>query len=277
MTDGKHISQDDLSLYAMQALSAEESAAVRAHLPECPSCREELAAIQGDLALVAMGVEQHPLPAGARNRFIDRIRSSASSTTSAPSAASAIPAVIPITQARKSPRYAAWIGWAAAAALLLVSADLAVRVRQLSQQLDNATAAARASEADNIKAREVLEVLTAPTAQRVVLTTGKTPPAPAARATYLPARGALVLQASNMQPLPDGKAYELWVIPANGTAPIPAGVFRPDANGSGSVVLPAIPQGVQAKAFGITIEKAEGSNTPTAPIVLSAAAPAAGE
>ena len=93
---------------------------------------------------------------------------------------------------------------------------------------------------------------------------------------YLPARGALVLQASNMQALPANKTYELWVIPATG-APIPAGLFRPDASGSGSVVLPEIPHGVQAKAFGITIENAGGASTPTMPIVLSGAAPAAGE
>jgi hypothetical protein len=66
------------------------------------------------------------------------------------------------------------------------------------------------------------------------------------------------------------------VIPTSG-APIPAGLFRPDASGSGSVVLPAIPQGVTAKAFGITIENAGGASTPTAPILLSGAAPASGE
>jgi anti-sigma-K factor RskA len=108
------------------------------------------------------------------------------------------------------------------------------------------------------------------------LTTGKTPPAPSARAVYLASRGALVLQASNMQPLPENKTYELWVIPTSG-APVPAGLFRPDSTGSASVVLPAIPRGVQAKAFGITIENAGGAATPTAPIILSGAAPATGE
>ena len=79
-----------------------------------------------------------------------------------------------------------------------------------------------------------------------------------------------------MQPLPEDKTYELWVIPSSG-APIPAGLFRPDTAGSASVVLPTIPHGVQAKAFGVTIENAGGSATPTVPIVLSGAAPASGE
>jgi anti-sigma-K factor RskA len=67
--------------------------------------------------------------------------------------------------------------------------------------------------------------------------------------------------------------YELWVIPANGNAPIPAGLFRPDATGSASVVLPELPSGVQAKAFGVTVERAEGSQKPTLPIILSGSAP----
>ena len=90
-------------------------------------------------------------------------------------------------------------------------------------------------------------------------------------------RGGLIFQASNLDPLPLNKAYELWVIPANGKAPIPAGTFRPDATGSASLVLPPLPTGVPAKAFGVTVERAEGSETPTAPIILSGVASNAGE
>jgi anti-sigma-K factor RskA len=61
----------------------------------------------------------------------------------------------------------------------------------------------------------------------------------------------------------------LWLIPANGQAPIPAGLFRPDASGSASLVLPPLPKDVDAKAFGVTIEDARGATTPTLPIVLS--------
>ena len=50
MTDGRHISQEDLALHAMQALASEESAAVRLHLAECAECRQQLAEITGDLA-----------------------------------------------------------------------------------------------------------------------------------------------------------------------------------------------------------------------------------
>src|SRR6202035_685353 len=121
------------------------------------------------------------------------------------------------------------------------------------------------------KAQQVLEVLTAPSAQRVTLTEGKAPVEPTARATYLPERGGLILVATNLKPLPEGKTYELWVIPASGKAPVPAGIFLPDSVGTATLVLPTLPAGIAAKAFAVTIEKASGADSPTMPIILSGA------
>ena len=70
-----------------------------------------------------------------------------------------------------------------------------------------------------------------------------------------------------MPTLPPQKAYELWLIPTQG-APIPAGVFKPDAHGRATVVNPPLPAGVEAKAFAITIENEGGSTTPTMPIAM---------
>ena len=73
MTDNGHISQEDLAFYAMQSLSADQTAAVRAHLAGCALCRSELAGISGDLALVGLSVSQQALPEGARQRFLDKL------------------------------------------------------------------------------------------------------------------------------------------------------------------------------------------------------------
>jgi len=285
VTDDRHIPQEELVLHAMQALSGEESAAVRLHLAGCAECREQLAEIAGDLALVAMSVEQHAVPEGARQRFVDRITAGLPAQAELPPRTEqpARTPVISIAREKQAARSWMWVPWTAVAALLILSTVLGVKIFQMNQHLDSDDALLRQEErliqrqnGENIRAQALLDVLTAPTAQRVTLTTGKNPPAPSARAVYLASRGALILQASNMQPLPPNKTYELWVIPASG-APIPAGLFRPDASGSGSVVLPSIPAGVQAKAFGITIENEGGSGTPTLPIVLSGAAPTSGE
>ena len=270
MMQGAHIPQEDLILYAMQGLSEGESAAVRLHLEDCKPCREEIAAVSGDLALLALSVEQHPLPDGARQRFVDRISTATSATeTKAP--------VVAIDTARPGRKAALWISWLAVAAMLVTAISLGFQVRSLNEELRRKSEEAAKQEAESSRAKQVLEVLTAPSAKRVLLTASKAKPAPTARAVYLAESGGLILQANDLEQLAQDKTYELWVIPANGQAPIPAGLFRPDAAGSASVVLPPLPKGVPAKAFGVTIEKAEGSATPTAPILLAGAVPTSGE
>ena len=278
MTHDQHIPQEDLVLYAMQAMQSHELDAVRLHLESCSECRRALAEVNGDLALVATGVEQKPLPEGARQRFISRISADASRPLRAASAN-----VVPIQpiETRQPQRRAAvrigWIGWIAAAASLLFALTLEQKLRKLNDELARQHEIVQQQAAANARAQQVLDILIAPAANRVLLTAGKAKPEPAGRAVYLAETGGLVFQANNLALLAANKTYELWVIPADGRAPIPAGLFRPDSSGSASVVLPPLPKGVPAKAFGVTIEKAEGSTTPTAPIILAGAVPSTGE
>jgi anti-sigma-K factor RskA len=268
MTPNEHISQEDLVLHAFQSLSEEESAAVRMHLAQCARCRDELAEISGDAAMVGLSVPQHPAPAGARQRLLDRIAADAASTKRT-AKQEARGQVLPFL--RKT-----WIPWATAAVLAILAISLGVKNNSLNKDLRDASNQFADLRNQSAQARQVLDVLTSRSAQRVLLTSGKTVE-PSGRAIYLADSGSLVFQANNMKLLASDKTYELWVIPVDGK-PIPAGLFRPDAAGSASVVLPPIPRGVPAKAFGVTIEKAEGSNTPTAPIIISGAtASTAGE
>jgi hypothetical protein len=121
-------------------------------------------------------------------------------------------------------------------------ATLGSLVRQQTSDLENA--------------KRVVETITAPEAQKVVLVAGKTPPQPQGKAFYLREKSGLIFVANNLPPLAPEKVYELWLIPTTG-APIAAGLFRPDAHGSVTVVNPPLPAGVAAKAFAVTLE-AEG-------------------
>jgi anti-sigma-K factor RskA len=264
MTGNEHNTQEELASYAMQSLPVEETASIRAHLQTCATCRAELAQVSGDLALLGLAVEQQALPEGARERFLQRI---ASATEPQAKPAEVIP--MPVKSARRGPGF--WIGWGTAAAMAIVAVSLGVQNRALNDELHDESSLVTNLAAQASRAQQVLEVLTAPSAQRVTLTEGKAPAQPTARATYLPERGGLILLATNLKPLPAGKTYELWVIPADGKPPVPAGLFHPDSAGSATVVLPPIPTGVAAKAFGVTIEKASGATSPTLPIILSGA------
>ncbi len=273
MTERTHISQEDLVLYAMQALTPEESVRAREHFSACPECRDELARASADLALLALSTEQKPLPEGIRKRFLAKIDEDAHEAGAA--SAPALRTTAPVRSFERAFQWSMGIAWASAAALIVVGLTLGVRIHSLNEQLQQKSAMIQQQQRAGARAQAILSLLTSPAAKHVVLTAIKSKPAPAARAVYLASQGALLLQASNLDAVPGNKAYELWVIPASG-APIPAGLFRPDVAGNASVVLPSIPTGVEAKAFGVTVENAEGSSTPTAPIVLEGAVPAGG-
>ena len=136
------------------------------------------------------------------------------------------------------------------------------------------TLAAQASEVARLsgeaaRAQQVLDALTDRTALRVVLTQPKTNAAPTGRATYVAGRGTLVFLANNLAPLQPNKVYQLWLMPADGSKPIPAGTFAPDARGNASIVSEQFPQPVPAKGFAVTIENEGGALSPTLPIILA--------
>lgn len=165
-----------------------------------------------------------------------------------------------------------WAGWAVAAGLAVV-AGLQYRERQNLQGDVNAVSAKLAQVNNSLAgAQTALSTLTDAGAMQVALhipVNGQPePPQPAGHAAYNPDKGSLVFIGSHLQPLQVGKTYELWLIPVEGS-PIPAGTFKPDAQGVGTVVMPSIPKGVAAKGFGVTVENDGGSSTPTPPIVLA--------
>jgi hypothetical protein len=165
-----------------------------------------------------------------------------------------------------------WIGWVAAAGLAIAAGNLYhERETQRLKLISQAGTIDRLS-ADAAGARQLLETITDASARQVTLSraTGSPVPAvPQGRVTYVASKGALIFLATNLEPIEPFKTYELWLIPADGRDPIPAGTFRPDARGNASVILPPLPKGINAKAFGVTVEDDGGSQTPTMPIVLA--------
>jgi len=313
MNTAHHISPEDLALIALQLLSEEEMNEALVHLEHCEACRNELAALQGDLAAYAMASEMHSPPALARERLMKRVGKEkkvvpmsapvekpaerertlpldtlqppppVTFTTEEPVPASRSHSMFssyeapeePVRKSSKVVSIAAWTGWAVAAGVAVV-AGLQFHQRQVLQNsLNAANAKVGISQAATDKAEMVMRTLTNQGAMQVMMHIQ--PPdgvpvthLPEGRATYDQANGALVFVASNLLPVPQGRTYELWVLPADGkAAPVPAGTFRPDEKGNASVVMPDIPKGVAAQGFGVTLEVAGGAKSPTLPPVLS--------
>ena len=298
-----HVDPEDLALYALQFIDGEQADSIAAHLTHCDACRSELALIHGDLAATALTTElESPTPA-ARQRFLAQIAHEkqaahqnqiaqenkvvpiAPTNKQAESPAeSAQPPLAsfgrkgsilnPIEEERPKRRVGlgifAGLGWAAAAALAFFAFTLYKDTASL-----RGTIASRAGEVETLNAEaasshQLLEALTDPKAVRVSLTAKPQPkPSPIGGVTYNPEKGTLVFLASNLDPLQMYKVYELWIIPADGSAPIPAGTFHSDDSGNASLIMPDLPKGIVAKSFGVTVEDDGGSQTPTLPIVLA--------
>jgi Anti-sigma-K factor rskA len=296
MSTRGHIEQDDLALFAMQLQPVDVAARIGEHVRQCAECQREVATIQGELALYALSVDLHSPPAMSRERLMKQV---AREKKVAPITQMVTPSMVApetplrttgtlfgsntsissidhdVEEEEERPRRGLagwvlpWTGWALAAGLAVV----AVSFFQQKNELRN-TVAAQAGQltrlaADAAAARQVMDILNDPKATRVTIQAPLSRPVPQGRATYLPDKGQLIFIANNLDPIQPNKVYELWLIPSDGRAAVPAGTFRPDEHGSAELVLPSLPKGVVAKMFGVTVENQGGATIPTMPILLA--------
>jgi len=250
---------EDLALLALGSLEGDPRAELEKHLETCSSCRRELERLRGDTALMAMSAGGARPPQRSRQRLLEAIAKEPRGVSSG---------------APRAKGFQWWtaLGWAAAAVLLLV----VIQMRQANRALRESVASLgslmgqQTIELEN--ARRVMDTLTGEDAQKVILVAKKTPPEPQGKAFYLRRKNSLVFLASNLTPLPPEKIYELWLFPTSGGPPIAAGLFKPDAHGSATVVNPPLPAGVEAKAFAVTLEPESGSHeTPRGTVVMGGA------
>jgi len=253
--------EDLAAVYAVGALDGDDLVRFEAHLAEgCDRCAVIL--LDSREAFVRLARAQTPVvpPAAVKTELLAR-------------AAAEAP-----RPARRPAGRASWVPWAAAtAAAAVVSAMLtggmvASRYEARLGQMARETAAARerlqrdeAALREQVTTyREAVELLRDP-ATRVVDLRGAGPsPAASGRVIWHDTTGGQLVVA-NLPPTPAGKAYELWTL--DGPAPRPAGVFKVDASGRGT--LRVDPTGGPAAKFAVTLEPEAGVPAPTGPIVLA--------
>jgi len=245
---------EDLALYALGALQGYELVDLEKHLADCPSCRRELEELRGDMALMALSAAGPVPPRRSEQRLLDAIGHEPRAIRS------------------RRPGRSWWgaLGWVAAAVMAGGVFWFWQQSDRTAQQMARVQNEFSSQQIELKRTRDVVATLTAPDAQVVSVVAPNAPPQPQGKVIYVRDRSSLVFIASNLPTPPPQKAYELWLIPTQGT-PIPAGVFKPNSHGSATVVNPPLPAGVEAKAFAITVEPEAGSITPTMPIVMMGA------
>jgi anti-sigma-K factor RskA len=246
---------EDLALYAMGALDAVACPEMESHLGTCGECRRELEALRADLALVAMSATGPHPPQRSRRRLTDAIAASARTEPSI----TALP-----THGRAWPRWLTLAPIPAALVLAIVCGGLLVQVQRLKQALVD-------EQANSAHAKAVLAMLNDRTAQQMTLVSAQAPRQPQIKTFYQKNNGHILLFANNLDPIPENKVYQLWLLPAGGGKPMPCGTFPIDSKGNGMMMHSMEYGGVDAKAFAVTIEPVGGSETPTMPIVYAPA------
>ncbi len=291
----EQVSAEELCLYAMHLLDSSETATLDEFLRQSTEARSELERIRGDLALLAFTVQPRVVSPALRQRVLREVAQEAKSTPAAalkgdthimdphllraevadellaqdsytPSTLeSSVSPDIPLDVA--SPRGTflpvwMWAGWALAVTGAVSGGLLHARAHSLQVRLAGSEAkAAHAAEdqrqtafkADSAAA--ILDALRSGASQHFVLRPPDAISTMVAHVVYSPERGALIVQASNLQPLATGRTYAVWLYSAQADSkPVMLGTFLPDPLGFATLAVSSLPPGVLASGVGIAVE-----------------------
>lgn len=241
-----------LGAYALDAVDADEAAAVERHLRECPRCRAEVEQHRETAAALAHG------GADAPTGVWDRITAELDARDAPPPAPT--PADL-VTELRTPTRTSVTrtsnplLALAAAVLAVVLVAGLGYRVVDQGRRLDRLAASVQ----DDGVRQAALAAMVDPAARRVALRSddGST----VVHAVVGPDGEGYVVD-DNLPALTADRTYQLWAMV--GDRPVSAGVLGPDPG----VAAFRAPAGVGALA--ITRESAGGAVTPSEkPLVLA--------
>ena len=248
-------------LYALGILESAEREEIDAHLARsCPECAAGVRrALETNAVMAGLAEEVSP-----QRRLRKRVLAAAGVSTA-------------------GPRWSAI--WAlAAACLTLAILIIAVRMRGELEETrgelrasnaarEEARSALRSGNARLTRLEDALRLLNEPETVQATFGGGGALP-PSGRIFVNPSRGVLLI-ASHLPPAPQGRIYEMWIVPKKG-APAPAGLFQSDAQGNAVHLLAGPVDRAQAAAIAVTEEPASGSAAPTTKPFIVAALPTHG-
>jgi anti-sigma-K factor RskA len=269
MNNREHISDENLTQYALSMLPVTEMSSLKAHFLLCTECREALR--KKSLALAAYGAAtpQAFPPAGSRDRFLDQITSTEQITQTRKTNPSDNPVVRLLVPSLK------WLAshWLDVTAIALAIALLVVSISYIRvlTQLKNFNSQAHEGQMDSVRMNELMELLTSVKVQHALLSDSQlpSPVPPLGQVIYSPEHDTLYFSGSNIRPLPAGKTYELWILQGKQQPAIPAGSFTPDINGYATLIPPRLPDNLNVIGYGVTVEDVMGLTTPTLPYIIS--------
>ena len=229
--------QDQAALYALDLLSADESAVFERALAADAALQTLVRELRDTAGALALSVPQKMQPPAAlKNRLLQQLN---------PEPVGPLPGNV---IAPPASAFRTWIPWAIAAALLLSCILLGVDREKLNQRL--------AQE----KAAQPILVALAPAEGA--------PPAAEAVVVWQPNRQAGVIKITHLPAAASGKDYQLWAIDSAHPDPISAGVIRVEDNETAQIAFKPTEAARDVKAFAISLERKGGAPKKEGPILL---------
>lgn len=231
---------EQLAAYALNLLDANEAAQVEAHLVTCATCQQELQAYQEVTGVLTLALPTIAPPTDLKAQLMQEI----GETTTAKQ--TAVPT--PKPQPRAKFNWRTWFQkrplWQPALVLVLIV--LLISNFQLRQRLNEAQTPANFGTVT----LSGTEVSTGATGIIIISADGQ--------------HGTLVVQ--DLPQLPESEAYQLWLIKDGQRTS--GGLFNVDEDGYRSLWVGAPEPLGSYQNFGVTIEPAAGSPSPTGDKVL---------
>jgi anti-sigma-K factor RskA len=245
---------DDVAVYALGSLPAEQAANVRAHLETCTACRAEYDQLRP--AVDALGYaaescsdEQNGAVVASPLLKARIMREIARDTAPAPrSNVGEMRAVRPIV-------WPAYVVAAACLAIALVTGifniSLNDQVRQKNSELTQIATHSRLLALDLAAQHTEIADLISPDSQRYTVDSGE----------VVRHGTRLYLAMDALPPPPRGKVYQAWTLRAGATRMSPSVTFVPNRSGVAVVPVPVDASGIAAVA--VSVEPDGGSKQPT--------------
>lgn len=238
--------------YVLDALEPAERALVDAHLATCTEAHAELTEVGGVVPALATLAEPVAAPDSLKSKVMADYRAGAGAAARQPASVLVAPVHIPAPR----PSRPSWLGWAAAAAAVLLLAVTAGWAFTVQSHAD-----AEAQRAQQLA--QAIDIMSA-SGSSVAVLQGTGSAAGASGFAAFGANGAGYVVVVDLPQAPAGLTYQAWYL--TGKQATSAGLMNVDAEGFALLALPARSD---TEIIALTLEPAGGSARPTSNPILS--------
>ncbi len=233
--------QDLAALYVFGSLDAKEEVAFELAMRDNAELRELVRELRETTGAIALSVPSQSPPAELKDRVLQSV-------------AAESPAQAPHSLGRKNivPHPMSWMPWAIAALFFVSLGALFYNNMQLRREIT--------------AMREVDPLLET---NFVALAPAKDAPAEAkAMVAWQPDQQSGVIRIKGLPAAGKGKDYQLWVVDAEHTDPIDAGMVHVEPDGTAQVRFKPVATARKVKAFALSLEREGGVPKRKGPILL---------